>query len=316
MIGQICVFFASIAVILWGANILTDGASRLAKGLGVSSLVVGLTVVAFGTSAPELVVSFSSALKGSSGIALGNVIGSNIFNNLVVVGLTAMIMPLAIQKSTMKIEIPFLIFASALLSFICLDDQLSRLDGLILFAIFILFLIYNIKLAKRNKSEVLKEEAKEEYTTLFKDLFLILLGLALLIVGGDKFVSSSVYLANLLGVSETVIGLTVVALGTSLPELATSVVAALKGEPELSVGNAVGSGIFNVLCILGITSIVRPIEIAHLGISFLDYGLLIASAVLLFIFSLFWGERKINRVEGLILLVVFVIYMYFLIFTN
>ncbi len=323
MLLDIALFIVSIVIIIGAANLLTDGAAGLARRLGISPLVVGLTVVAFGTSAPELVVSLSSALKGSADIALGNAIGSNIFNNLAVIGITAMITPLSIKSSTIKKEIPLLILASCVLSLMVLDNifgfgqtsqSLSRSEGLVLLAFFAIFLVYSLSIAKEetiptleNKAEDTKEEkATKQERPIYWLILFIVIGLAGLVWGGDLFVSSSVSLATKLGVREGIIGLTLVALGTSLPELATAIVAALKKEPELAMGNIVGSGIFNIFCILGITASVCPFTITDIGI--IDLAILVLSALTLYIFGVFFGNKVINRWEGAMLFLLFISY--------
>ncbi len=330
MLLDIILFIVSIAIILGAANLLTDGAVGLARRFGVSPLVVGLTIVAFGTSAPELVVSLSSALKGSADIALGNATGSNIFNNLAVIGVTAMITPLSIKRSTIKKEIPLLLLASVILTFMVLDNifgfeqdilSLSRGEGLTLLGFFLIFLIYSFSIAKKRtapyaegvKESATKELEEKKIRPLYWLIIFISLGLFGLVWGGDLFVSSSVNLATKLGVKEGIIGLTLVALGTSLPELATAIVAALKKEPELAMGNVVGSGIFNIFCILGVTASVSPFLI--LDISSIDLAMLILSTLALYIFGVFFGKNIINRWEGAMLLLLFIAYNSYLFIT-
>ncbi len=330
MLLDIILFISSIGIILGSANLLTDGAAGLARRLGISPLVVGLTIVAFGTSAPELVVSLSSAINGSADIALGNAIGSNIFNNLAVIGITAMITPLTIKSSTIKREIPLLLIASFVLSFMVLDNifgqgetfALSRGEGLTLLAFFSIFLAYSFAIAQEDRNVALEKpkpqlkndlstnEVKAKPRPMHWLVLFILIGLAGLVWGGDLFVSSSVSLARILGVKEGIIGLTLVALGTSLPELATAVVAALKKEPELAVGNVVGSGIFNIFCILGITGSISPFEIKD--ISLIDMIVLVLSSLLLYLLGVFFGNKVIQRWEGAMLFIIFVGYNVYL----
>ncbi len=322
MLLDITLFIVSIAIILGSANLLTDGSAGLARRLGISPLVVGLTVVAFGTSAPELVVSLSSALKGNADIALGNAVGSNIFNNLAVIGITAMITPLSVRSSTIKREIPLLLLGSFILAFMVLDNvfgfgdvaqNLSRGEGFVLLSFFVVFLIYSFSIAKDKSLPILEDEQKEEdkveekkLRPLYWLIIFILLGLVGLVWGGDLFVNSSVNLATKLGVKEGIIGLTLVALGTSLPELATAVVAALKKEPELAMGNVVGSGIFNIFCILGVTASICPFTITDIGM--IDLSMLILSTLALYIFGVFFGDKIINRWEGAMLFLLFIAY--------
>ncbi len=331
MLLDIILFVISIVIILGAANLLTDGAAGFARRLGISPLVVGLTIIAFGTSAPELVVSLSSALRGSADIALGNAIGSNIFNNLAVIGITAMITPLSIKSSTIRREIPLLLLGSLVLAFMVLDNifsfeeefmSLSRGEGLTLLAFFLIFLAYSLAIAKEKSVPIIKEKRteeeavqiiKEEKRPLYWLIIFIIIGFAGLVWGGDLFVSSSVSLATKLGVKEGIIGLTLVALGTSLPELATAIVAALKKEPELAMGNVVGSGIFNIFCILGITASVSPFAISDIGI--VDLLILVLSAFALYLFGVFFGNKVINRWEGAVLFLLFLAYNTYLFLT-
>ncbi len=324
MLLDIVLFIASIGIILGSANLLTDGAAGFARRLGISPLVVGLTIVAFGTSAPELVVSLSSALKGSADIAVGNAIGSNIFNNLAVIGITAMISPLRVKSSTIKREIPLLLLGSLVIAVMIFDNifglgnlslGLSRGEGLTLLAFFLIFLAYSFSIAKdktpKNEEDNPNRVAiKSKQRPMYYLLVFIVLGLAGLIWGGDLFVTSAVNLARAFGMKEAVIGLTIVALGTSLPELATAVVAALKKEPELAMGNVVGSGIFNIFCILGITASVSPFEIKN--ISLIDVIVLILSSFLLYLFGVLFGDKVIKRWEGAMLFILFVTYNVYL----
>ncbi|XP_060149172.1 putative antiporter CaxA [Globicephala melas] len=330
MLLDIVLFVVSILLILGSANLLTDGAAGLTRRLGINPLVIGLTIIAFGTSAPELVVSLSSALKGSGDIALGNAIGSNIFNNLAVIGITAMISPLAVKSSTIKREIPLLFLGSLVLAVMLLDNLfgqslgsliLTRGEGLTLLAFFAIFLAYSLAIAKDDSNLPISPDSESSQTEdksnterpLYWLIIFIILGLAGLVFGGDLFVSSSVNLARIFGVSEGMIGLTIVALGTSLPELATAIIAALKKEPELAMGNVVGSGIFNIFCILGLTASVSPFEIKD--ISTVDIIILVLSSMLLYLFGAFFGDKVIKRWEGAMLVLFFLAYNVYLIGT-
>lgn len=314
---DIVYLIGGLILILWGADALTDGASAIAKKLNISDLVIGLTIVSFGTSAPEFVISLISSLKGSSDIAIGNIVGSNISNTLLIVGLTATIFPLAVQKSTIKTEIPLSLLAGIVLFFmgsdILLKDGTSNIigrgDGLILLCFFAIFMGYSLNLAKNNKNEETETPSKSMKT--IKAIILLILGLCALIFGGQFFVDGASNIARSLGVSESVIGLTLVAIGTSLPELATSVVAAFKKSHDMAIGNIVGSNIFNIFAILGISASINPMQTT--GITTFDYGMLILSGVLLFIFALFFGKRKITRIEGILLLIVYIGYMIYLV---
>lgn len=306
-----------LVLIILGANGLTDGAASVAKRMKISSLVIGLTIVGFGTSTPELSVSISSALKGSSDIAIGNVVGSNLFNTLFIVGCTALVAPIVITRNTIRREIPLTILASLVL-FICANDMLidhapanviSSTDGLILLCFFAIFMGYSIAISKNGVEESEGEEIK--VLPWWKSITFIVLGLAALIGGGQIFVNGAIGIARSLGISEAVIGVTIVAVGTSLPELATSVVAAMKKNPEIAIGNVIGSNLFNIFFILGTTATITPMF--PKGISNFDLIWLVVSAVLLWFFGLFFGKRIIMRLEGTILILAWVAYTAWLI---
>ena len=262
---DIVCLLGGLVLILLGANYLTDGASSLAKRFKISDLVIGLTVVAFGTSAPELAVSLSSAIKGSADIAIGNVVGSNMFNTLMIVGCTAFFAPIVVTRNTLLKEIPLCILASVALLAISNDmlldkqplDVLSRTDGFLLLLFFIIFMVYTFSIARQHGDEE-AEEVKQ--IPLWLSLIYIIGGLAALVFGGNIFVDGATGIARSLGVSESVIGLTLVAGGTSLPELATSVVAALKKNPEMAIGNVVGSNLFNIFLVLRVFIVRFPVQ--------------------------------------------------------
>jgi len=306
-----------LILIILGANGLTDGAASIAKKLKISSLVIGLTIVGFGTSTPELSVSISSALKGSADIAIGNIVGSNIFNTLFIVGCTAMVAPIVITRNTIRREIPLCILASVVL-LVCANDVLldhapmnviSSTDGLILLCFFVIFLGYSIAISKNTNEKTAEIEIKA--LSWWKSITFILLGLAALIFGGQIFVNGAIGIARGLGISEAVIGVTIVAIGTSLPELATSVVAAMKKNPEIAIGNIIGSNLFNIFFILGCSATITPLF--PKGISNFDYLWLVASSILLWFFGLFFGKRIIMRFEGIILILAWVVYTAWLI---
>lgn len=312
-----------IVVIALGARFLTHGAADIAAKLKVSTLVIGLTVVAMGTSMPELTVSLASALQGSGGISMGNIVGSNIINIAVILGVTALLRPIRVAKSTAIIEIPFLLFVSLLLWLFCSDKlwgastaELARWEGFLFLLLFVIFLIYTVKLAKRGEEKV-KERLKEDLIEpvvkqlpLWQSSLLVVLGLVLLIVGGKYFTQQAVEIARYLHVSEAFIGLTIVALGTSIPELATSVAAALRGDADMAVGNIVGSNIFNILLILGVVSLVKPIPVQ--GITQLDFITMVSCVLLLLFCVLFYGKRTIMRYEGAIMLLFYALYTFLL----
>lgn len=313
---NIILLIGGLVLILFGANALTDGAASVARKFNISSLVIGLTIVAFGTSAPELTVSVISALKGSPDIAIGNVVGSNIFNTLMIVGCTALVVPITITKGTLSKEIPLCILASVVL-FICgndvwLDDNavniISRSDGLILLCFFLIFLGYTFAIARNNEGQT-EQEIKMIPT--WKASLFIVLGLVALIAGGQFFVDGASGIARSLGVSESVIGLTLVAGGTSLPELATSIAAALKKNPEMAIGNAIGSNLFNIFFVLGCSASIHPMKLG--GITNFDFLVLIASSILLYFVGLLIKKRTITRLEGGIMAACYVAYTIYLI---
>lgn len=308
---DIVCLLGGLVLILLGANYLTDGASSLAKRFKISDLVIGLTVVAFGTSAPELAVSLSSAIKGSADIAIGNVVGSNMFNTLMIVGCTAFFAPIIVTRNTLLKEIPLCILASVALLAISNDmlldkqplDVVSRTDGFLLLLFFIIFMVYTFSIARQHGDEE-AEEVKQ--IPLWLSLIYIIGGLAALVFGGNIFVDGATGIARSLGVSESVIGLTLVAGGTSLPELATSVVAALKKNPEMAIGNVVGSNLFNIFLVLGASATITPLNL--IGITNFDLLSLVIASVILWFFGVFYKKRTITRVEGTILVVCYIAY--------
>ena len=318
---DILLLVGGLLLILLGANGLTDGAASVAKRFRIPSIGIGLTIVAFCTSAPELTVSISSALKGSADIAIGNVVGSNIFNTLMIVGCTALFAPIVITRNTLKREIPLCILSSVAL-LICANDvfldgseenMLGIADGLLLLCFFAIFLSYTFAIAKRDgdttnpEKEPLQEEDEIRLLPVWKSALYILGGLAGLIIGGNFFVDGAGGIARGLGVSESVIGLTLVAGGTSLPELATSIVAALKKNPEIAIGNAIGSNLFNIFFVLGCSASITPMRLT--GITNLDLWVLVGAGILLWLFGLFFGKRTITRIEGSILMLCYAAYM-------
>lgn len=319
---NIVLLLGGLLLILLGANGLTDGAASVAKRFRIPTIVIGLTIVAFGTSAPELTVSLSSALKGSADIAVGNVVGSNIFNTLMIVGCTALFAPIAVTRNTLVKEIPLCILASLVL-LVCgndifldgsSDNMLSITDGLVLLGFFAIFLSYTFAIASHGKptNGQPEEETEIKELPLWKSLLYIVGGLAGLIAGGSFFVDGACGIARSLGVSESVIGLTLVAGGTSLPELATSVVAALKKNPEIAIGNVIGSNLFNIFFVLGCSASITPLHLA--GITNLDLWMLVGSGVLFWLFGCFFGKRTITRVEGSVLMLAYIAYTAVLIY--
>ncbi len=308
-----------LAIMIWGADFLVRGASRLATAVGISPLVVGLTVVAFGTSAPELAVSVMSAFKGESDIALGNVVGSNLCNVLLILGISALIVPLVVAQQLVRFDVPVMIAASLLVLLMGLDGNIGRLDGSFLFAGAIAYTGFLIRQSRRESSAEVKEEYRKEFgekspADLLKNLGLIALGLVGLVLGSKWLVSSAVAIAQAFHVSELVIGLTIVALGTSMPEVATSIVAALKGERDIAVGNVVGSNIFNIVSVLGLSSLVAPagITVSEAALRF-DIPVMIAVAVACL--PIFFTNYRISRFNGATFLFFYIAYLVYLIFT-
>jgi len=317
MLWVFLLVFVGFVLVIKGADLLVDGACALARRLSVSDLMIGLTVVAFGTSLPELAVNVFASLKGSTGIAIGNILGSNIANILLILGISGIIYPLIVTKGTVWKEIPLSLLAAVLLGILANDrlidnadsSALTRTDGLVLLSFFVIFIYYILGIAKRIEGSEALFPAKER--GIRKISVMITSGLLALILGG-KFVSDgAVELATTLGISQSTIGLTVVALGTSLPELATSAIAAYKKNPEIAVGNIVGSNIFNIFFILGISSLIRPLPFGPQ--SNVDIGALILANILLFIFMFTGKKRKLDRWEAGLFLVIYTAYIMFLI---
>lgn len=318
MLINLLLIVVGIVMVLKGADVLTKGGADLARRMNVSELVVGLTIVAAGTSAPELFVSLVSALKGTPDLAVGNVVGSNIMNTLVIVGVTAMVSPIAIARQTVAKDMPFTVVASVLLMVLALDrfqsvslwgNVVSRLDGLLLLLGFAAFMYYTFTVARQGEKR--GEVAGQQQTTnVALCLLLIVAGLALLVGGSELFVRNASALAATLGVSEGVIGLTIVAGGTSLPELATSIVAARKGQSAMAIGNVIGSNVFNILLILGLTATVCPMQIGD--ITMVDMGMMVVSMVLLWFFS--FTKLTVARWEGAVLTAVYLGYLAWLLY--
>ena len=301
-----------IVMLFIGAEGLIRGSSNLAIKIGITPLVVGLTVVAFGTGSPELFVSLKAALNGNSAIALGNVIGSNIANIALILGVAALIRPIEINSKVIKREIPIMIGFTLLLPLLFLiDGELNFLDGIIFLFALITFVVVNIKLAKIETSKSVKTDFEKELKSKIKipiSVIFIVLGLTLLAAGANFFLQGAIALAKLFNMSDVVIGLTIVAIGTSLPELITSVVASHKKAADILLGNVVGSNIFNILGILGITAVLIPISVS--GLSYIDFGIMVFSAIILLPLSV--TGHVITRLEGSFLLSVYILYMYYL----
>lgn len=315
MILNILTLAAGLTLILLGANYLVDGSSSIAKKFGLSEFIIGLTIVGIGTSSPEMVVSFMSALQGKADMAVGNVVGSNIFNSLMILGITALVAPLTITKSNHRKDIPLNIAVTALLIILGLNftifgigqNEISRLDGALLLGLFVWYLWSSFKSDKPAEDE---ESKIKEYSNLIS-IIMIVGGLAGLIIGGRLFVNSATAIAKAFGVSDKFIAITVMAAGTSMPELATCVVAALKGRGQLALGNVLGSNIANILLILGGAALISPLSFS--GMTYVDLGVVFACALLIFISAYTFKKKQLDRIEGAILLLMEIAYMWYLI---
>ncbi len=312
LLFQFVLLVIGFIMLIKGADWFVEGASKVAGKFGIPQIVIGLTIVAMGTSAPEAAVSITAALKGSAEITIGNVVGSNILNILLILGLTSVIIPLAVKKNTLQIEMPFVIAISALLAFLGLKDgYISRLDGILFWALFIVFLGYLFYLSKKGiDTEADDVPELEANDTMLKLLGLIVIGGGLIVLGSDVTVDAATEIARFFGWSERLIGLTIVAFGTSLPELITSVTAGMKGKADIAVGNIVGSNIFNILFVVGTTALITPVVYAQ---GFLvDSIICIVSAALLLLCVLLNKDKKLNRVGGIVMLIAFVAYYAYL----
>ncbi len=312
MFLTIILLVAGFILLIKGANYLVDGSSSIAKRFGISSLVIGLTVVAFGTSTPELVVNLISAFKGTTDIAIGNILGSNIANILLILGITGMITPIAVKSSTTWKEIPFALLAVLVTAVMANDilfsgateSFLTRGDGLILLGFFAIFIYYVFGIAK-NGADDETEEVKIFGTV--KSITLIVVGLVFLVIGGKWIVDAAIFLAKTWGLSEAVIGLTIVAVGTSLPEMITSIVAAMKGKSDIAIGNVVGSNIFNIFWILGITSFIKPLPFSEN--SSLDTLTAIGATVLLFAWMIVGKRHQLEKWQSAVFVVLYIVYI-------
>jgi len=308
MIATLLYTTAGLLFLYVGAECLVRGSAALALRFGLTPLVVGLTVVAYGTSSPELVVSIKASLSGNTAISLGNVIGSNICNIGLILGLCALIRPLQVRVQSIRLEVPVMIVASFLLYLVLLDGRLSRLEGIALFAGMVGFTIFVMRLALKQKAGSLagSESLPRVGQKAWVDPILILGGLGLLIGGAHLFIQGAVGISEILRVPEAIVALTVVAVGTSLPELATSVVATLRHEDDISIGNIVGSNIFNILCILGAASLIRPLH----GSGLRQADLLVMAGMALVLLPLAWSGFRLSRWEGMLLLSGYGAYLY------
>jgi len=309
MIQSIVFIAIGFAMLMLGAQWLVDGSSAIARKYHIPEIIIGLTIVSIGTSMPELMVSLTSALEGHSDISIGNVIGSNLCNLLLILGLTSLIAPLKFQKNTKKYEIPIMVDATILVFILAnVGKSISRFDGLIISIVFIMFILYTIFSAKKSMNNDIKQDTKKDKKqNAFMAILKIVLGIVLLKIGGDVSVDNAIIVARELGVTEKVIGLTIIAIGTSLPELITSVVAAHKGDIDIAIGNIVGSNIFNVLLILGVSSMISPITYS-LSYNF-EFIYVIIASILLYMFAATGKKYTMTRLNGLIYLLMYGAYM-------
>lgn len=312
---QVLLLILGFFLLIKGADFFVDGASKIADRFHIPQLVIGLTIVAFGTSAPEAAVGISAGLKGSAEIAMGNVLGSNIANILLILGITAIIAPIAVQKSTLRYEIPFVILVSSILLFMGkLDGYLGRMDGIILWVFMLIFLIYLLNMARKGQSDSMKEDLSlvHKQENLFKLILITAAGMAAIIIGSDVTVDSATKIATTFHMSERFIGLTIIAFGTSLPEFITSVMAAKKGKADIAIGNIIGSNIFNILFVLGTTAIITPIAFES---SFLFDSIIgIAASILLFFCVI--RKKQATRMGGILMLGSYTVYFIYLLMTT
>lgn len=302
MFLDIILLLVGIAIVIWGADKFTDGASSMARRWNVSEMVIGLTVVAMGTSMPEFVVSFFSALDGSADMSIGNVVGSNVFNTLLIVGFSAIMISMSLTKKLLTRDILFVIYASLILVALSHDGVLNRWEAFVLLMCFGMYMLYSYYVSKQESQE---EGVVGEVYGWIRTLVYIVLGIGCLVGGGNLLVSSASSLAMSCGMSERVVGLTILAAGTSLPELATSIVAARKGSKGLALGNAIGSNLFNIFFILGVSAFICPMNIN--GIGTLDWIALVGSGIVLFVFG--GTGHKITKMEGVVMIALYILYM-------
>lgn len=320
MILSLAAILGGLILLVWSADRFVDGAASTARHFGMAPLLIGIVVIGFGTSAPEMIVSASSALSGSPGIALGNAYGSNITNIALILGLTAMIKPLLVNSDILKKELPILIAVTALSAYLLYDANVTRLDAIILLSVFFAYMGWTIIVALRSKNDALSEDVNAELAehsamSLGKSLMWLIVGLLLLMASSQLLVWGAVEIAKFFGVSDLVIGLTIVAVGTSLPELASSIAAAKKGEVDLALGNIIGSNLFNTLAVVGIAGAIKPMEV---GSEVFSRDIVIMSGLTVLLFFMCFNPRRnpnggrINRLEGLVLFLAYVGYNLYL----
>ena len=315
MLLPIFAIIGGLLLLIWSADRFVDGAAATARHFGMPQLLIGIVIIGFGTSAPEMIVSAFSALNGNPGIALGNAYGSNITNIGLILGLTALVLPLAVNSQVLKQELPVLIFVTALSAFLIMDGDVLRLDAWILLGIFFIYMGWTIWTGLRNRDDSLVHDVKaelqeQEYMSLAKALMWVVIGLALLMGSSQLLVWGAVEIARYFGVSDLVVGLTIVAVGTSLPELASSIAAARKNEVDLAVGNIIGSNLFNTLAVVGLAGAIAPMQIEQ-EVFTRDMPVMSVLTVLLLVFG-FGKKGQINRIKGLILLLAYISYNFYL----
>ncbi len=307
---QIVLLIVGFIMLVKGADWFVDGAAGIAAKLGIPELIIGLTIVAMGTSAPEAAISISSSLKGSADIAVGNVLGSNIMNILLILGITAIISSLSVQKSTVRYEIPFVIVITVILMGLGLfDNSLTVIDGIVLWALFITYLIYLFVMAKNGNEDALEEVDINENDTILKLIAMTIIGAVVIVIGSNITVDAATNIAKVLGMSERLIGLTIVAFGTSLPELVTCIVAASKNKADIAIGNIIGSNIFNILFVLGTSAFITPV--AYQSVFTVDSIICIVAVLILFTLVLN-KDRRLKRLGGIIMLLAYVCYFVYL----
>lgn len=316
LFAQIGILIAGFIFLVKGADFFVDGSSAIAKAFKIPSVVIGLTIVSFGTSLPELAVSVTSALQGLDGISFGNVVGSNIVNLMLVAGLTAIISPMKLEKSLMQKDFPFSILVAAVLLMLLADtfftgaetDFISRADGIILLLFFCIFMYSTVSYTISSQQKECEDKSEKSAAPVWKSTIITILGLAGVISGGQAVVKSATYIAKAAGMSDTLIGLTVIAFGTSLPELVTSIVAARKGENDIAIGNVIGSNIFNILFILGVSSVIRPLTIEGCGI--FDILILIGCSSLVCLMAR--PRLKLGRFSGIVMVLLYIAYDFYI----
>lgn len=310
MLIQFVLLIAGFTMLVKGADWFVEGASKIAERFGIPQLVIGLTIVAMGTSLPETAVSLAAALKGSADITIGNVVGSNILNVLVILGVTSVLVTVKVAKTTIRYEIPFMIFITVLLLGLgYTGNQITFFEGMILWGFFLAYLFYLLRMAKQNQEN---SEEKKEASPVWKMLAGVIVGVVLIVWGSDLSVDAASSIARTMGLSERIIGLTIVALGTSLPELVTSVSAALKGKADIAIGNVVGSNIFNILFVVGTTALVTPVTFA----SNFVVDILLSAAAGLLLWGCVWHKQRLTRTGGITMLVSYSVYSLYLMFLH